>query len=193
MYSCQPAVGLDCVMRVSLCAPVMSVPSSTKHGRRRAAAPRPGSRHSGCKPVAGTGCVCFAACLCAARPALRRCDWTRSTEPKGSSASRVLFDDMLPAVSCRRGCCSAEARAEGVVQGAAVQRCSDCSHCSSTSSVGRQGGMRWDRETGSQGAREGAAAPCHRDLVVPSRRNVNLNHTARGTQRGTRYGWTRRH
>ena len=156
-----------------------------------AAALPPGSRHSGCRPVAGTADALrvLAACLRAARPARRRCDWPRSTEPKGSSASRGLFDDMLPAASCihstwycrtglqqrrsaRRGC--------GAVQGAAVQhQCSDCSHCSSTSSVvGRQAGRRRDRESGLLHAI--AIWRC------PQRRNVNLNHAAHGTRHTVR-------
>ena len=171
MYSCQPAVGLDCVMRVSLCAPVMSVPSSTKHGRRRAAAPRPGSRHNGCKPVAGTGCVCLLlACVlhgqrCGAviGPGARNRRGPRPVDSRG------LFDDMLPAVSCIRGCSSAEARVEG---GCRVQRCSSAVTAATAAQfdvVGGQtrgqGGTRWDRETGRQTGSQGGGCCCS----MPSR------------------------
>ena len=136
----------------------------------------------------------LAACLRAARPALRHCDWPRSTEPKGSSASRGLFDDMLPAASCIhstvvRGCSSAEARAEGAVQGAAVQQCS--SAVTAATAVRRrrwadkQGGDGTDRETGLLHAIAIWRCPHAVTLTLTTR------HTAHGIQHGIRYGWTR--
>ena len=171
-------------MRVSPCAPVMlSVPSSTKHGRRRRrAAARVTPQRMQARGWNGLRCVCLLrACVLHGQrcgtvigPGARNRRGPRPLE--GCSTTCSLLHRAYIVLSY--GAAAAQKRAQRVR--CRVQQCSDCSHCSSTSSVGRQAGRRWD----GQGDR---AAPCHRDLALPSRRNVNLNHAAHGTRHTARY------
>ena len=179
-------------MRVSPCAPVMlSVPSSTKHGRRRRrAAARVTPQRMQARGWNGLRCVCLLrACVLHGQrcgtvigPGARNRRGPRPLE--GCSTTCSLLHRAY--IVLEYGAAAAQKRAQRVrcrvqqCSSAAVQQCSDCSHCSSTSSVGRQAGRRWD----GQGDR---AAPCHRDLALPSRRNVNLNHAAHGTRHTARY------